>query len=760
MTPAGTSTAGGEAPAASVPGSFARGRLAILLATALTLVWSWSRLEGYPLADVVEDLEWTEALLAGEHVIDSEATRPFGFLLLLMPLFAVAKLGALLGLGAEAMLVMHAARLMQVALTLLLVGLVARFARRAAGGSVVAGLSAAALLGFNPLILRWGIEPISGVATGIFVLLAAEQILFAAREGGAPPGSDPVRRDPRRRGLIAGLTLGAAALTAYKSIAIVAPVFLFALVLGRRRGLSRAALVAGLGACLLAQSLGDLAYHGAFGESLRVYGLQNIGNIVPVAIHRVGEWTGSQTLIQAARDLYEACRDAHKLAPSDVVLRDRVEELTSLNPRTWYVTHLHQALTWPGLALLVIGLARAVRRRVWPLLIPALAVVLYVGLMSYKGSKDFRLWLPILSFCAAVGGFGAAGLVAVRGGRSLAALLVLAGAGLGLRTHAGVNQLQYAGYWRAMDHVGGLAADGASSSPPVTVGAAFHWAVYARAGEGVELIKLPLHLDGWERHAPEERARNLAALAELDFFIAHLAVVTSRAELCAFVGEHFELEAGFYRAATEASPGPVFVFRNRDSRVRGVGGAGRGESRQAGTGSALLLRTREGSDAAARAAELPPGAPLGFDDPSDLRFLGFEYRELPGDGPGWITYHWSGGSTAVPYRFLVRVTQGDATAWSGDHAPGHGWLPTDAWPASGLVLSEGYPVLEPWDRDVPWSLWVGVAAPDGAGERLLTAVRPGDGRPVAELSPPGAPPTAEGWRTVAAGLVSVGGAAP
>jgi hypothetical protein len=54
------------------------------------------------------------------------------------------------------------------------------------------------------------------------------------------------------------------------------------------------------------------------------------------------------------------------------------------------------------------------------------------------------------------------------------------------------------------------------------------------------------------------------------------------------------------------------------------------------------------------------------------------------------------------------------------------------------------------------ALWVGVAAPDATGEeRLLTAVRPADGTPVLELSPPGASPTGEGWTTVAEGLVRV-----
>ena len=86
------------------------------------------------------------------------------------------------------------------------------------------------------------------------------------------------------------------------------------------------------------------------------------------------------------------------------------------------------------------------------------------------------------------------------------------------------------------------------------------------------------------------------------------------------------------------------------------------------------------------------------------------------------------------------------------------------------MFEEGYAVPAPWWLGVAGEsgeLWIGVtetAGPEGGvgarAERVLVARRPVDGVPVALLAPPGAPATAEGWRTVDAGLVRVGPANP
>jgi hypothetical protein len=702
-----------------------RGALGVLALALVLLLWSWSRIEGYPLADVVEDLEWTEALLAGEHVVDSEATRPFGFMLILSPLLLLGRAAAALTGAGAIEVAMLLARLYAIGASLLLVALTMRFAARA--GERAGTLAAGILLASNPLLLRWGVEPVSDVTAGIFLLLAAEIALPVERAAASPA----------RRGLLLGLALGAAMLTAYKSIAVAGPLAACALVLAPRLALARGPLLLGLSACLLVQSVADRLYHGAFGESLRLYFLQNMGNIVPVVIHRAGEWLGSDALKGVARTLYEAGRDAHRLEPAPDALRQAVADVTSMQSRTWYATHLHQALTWPGLALAVAGLVRALHRRRWALLLPAAAIVFYAVLMSYKGSKDFRLWLPVLPFVAAIGAFGAAGL-ALRGGPwpALAAAALLASAVLGPLAHAQVEQHQFAGYWRAIEHVERERAGG----PRERVAAGFHWAVYGRAGPAIELEKLPSHLDGWEHLTEAERAESLRALSALDVFVTHQGLVERRAELGLALGRDFEVTAAFFRPQSETTPGPVLVFERRPNERGG-----------------LLLRAEPGGDPARWAAEHRLGPALAFDGPGNLQLLGAELIRLPGDGWGWATYHWHGSRAYADLRLLARVTQGDQTVWTNDHAPAYGWLSTSVWPTAedgGLLLSEGYLMLAPWPAG--GSLWIGVAEPDGqGGERLQSALRPSDGARVLELSPPGAPPTPEGWTTVAEGFVRV-----
>ena len=637
-----------------------RGELVSVLTLALALLlWSWSRVEGYPLADVVEDLEWTEALLAGEHVVDSEATRPFGFLLILSPLILLGRAVAALTGGAAVEVAMQLARLYAIGASLLLVALTMRFAARA--GERASALAAGILLASNPLLLRWGIEPISDVTTGIFLLLAADIAFFRQSDGSSPA----------RRGLWCGLCLGAAVLTAYKSIAIAAPLVAGALAFGPRLALARGPLLLGLAACLLAQSAGDWLYHGAFGESLRLYFLQNMGNIVPAVIHRAGEWLGSDGLKGLARRLYEAGRAAHLLEPPPVAMHQAVADVTSMQSRTWYATHLHQALTWPGLALAAAGLLRALRQRRWALLLPAGAVVFYAVLMSYKGSKDFRLWLPVLPFVAATGAFGAAGL-ATRGGPApaLAALALLGSAVLGPLAHARVEQRQFAGYWRALAHVERAERERAEGEPRPRVASGFHWAVYGRAGPAIELVKLPRHLDGWEHHTEAERAESLRALAALDVFIAHQGLVERRAELCLALGRDFEVTAAFFRPESETTPGPVLVFERRGEEARGGLLLARRARRRRG---ALGRRAPARARARLRGPRQPP-VPRRRADPARGRRVGLGHVPLARiacSGPAPARARHAGRRDRLDQRPRagLRLAAGERLARSGGRRP-------------------------------------------------------------------------------------------
>jgi hypothetical protein len=158
--------------------------------------------------------------------------------------------------------------------------------------------------------------------------------------------------------------------------------------------------------------------------------------------------------------------------------------------------------------------------------------------------------------------------------------------------------------------------------------------------------------------------------------------------------------------------------------------------------------------------QLPP--PIDFIDPKDpaharLEFLGFEYRELPGDHHGWITYYWSSPTgIAGDLEFIDRITSPDETnPWQNNHLPAYGVVPTSHW-APGEIVSEGFAVVacaEPYLRGgryrplggayrrgdlIPVRLWMAaierssVQAPDGpkVETRTFSPVLPGSDVPL------------------------------
>jgi len=669
--------AGGE----PLPRLADRDVLGLLALVALLLAVSWARLEGYQLADSVEFMERAQAFARGHDIDATAAIRSFGFSALLVPFFAVADWLGLENLRPVVALV----RVFQMLLALLLVRVTVRIGARLAGRR--AGLVAGFAVGVNPIYLQYGISPISDVAAALCLAQALELL---------------IERGDFRRGLRAGLWLGAALLMAYKTMLVGLPAL--ALVLLRDRWRRRALLLgalAGFAIGVAAQVALDKLTYGTWGQSLYTYLLGHFGNIVSVWVLRLGD-----------RELAQRIYDIGMTAHERVTAVDTTgEDIRSLSPVTYYLTHLPQMIVWPLLLCGVLGLARCVKRAHWRSTMLAVLVVLGVAILSRKGSKDFRLWLPLLPAIAAIVAWGWELLHGERGAGRLRALVAWAALPLALvlgqEVLAARNTRKFSGYWRAIDLVAGRVEPGAERP---RVASAYHWAVFLREAPGVELVKLPHLLDDWAELGPDQRAETLAVLGEMDWFLVHLPVLTNHPSLMAFVNERFQVEAFLWEHGTFEDLGQLFVLRRWDGDERArrffqvVRGADPDEYRRRRRLDAPVVTFVRTHDFA-----LEPGRDPHYEE---IRLLGWEYQDLPGgSGHGWITYHWYCATPILAdYTIVDRLTTYDErAAWQNDHAPAYGVHRTASaleggW-QPGWIVRESWPVVaaaDPFDWRAPY----------------------------------------------------------
>ena len=748
-----------------LPRPFERPTLAILaLATAL-LAWSWSRVEGYQIADSVEYLERAHNIVLGVPMVDSQAIRSFGFSGLFIPLFALARIFGRYGAMPQA------ANVLQIALVLALLVVTMRLAARLAGRR--AGYAAGLMLLASPAVLRWGVTPISGVAAALFVALALSELIGERRAA-----------RPARSGLVAGLWLGAALLMAYQTVIVIAPILAVVLVLRAPRGF-RPSVVCGVLACVLLQCFLDLAYYGRFGASLGYYVLENFGSNFAMIVYHAGDKLRVRTLMDAGQWLYN---EFGRAAEIDYATQEQAkatsDAIRSMQSGTWYLEHLAHGVPWAAAILVAAGFARSLVRRNWKVVLFVLVVAVNVGAMSLKGSKEFRLWLPFLPMVAVIGALGfhwLAGEAPIRSSPRALLACALVGAALvfGAAAHADTNVRRHGGFWRAMEYVNRIAKDrdralrtashDGRDPPRLRVVSSYHWAVFLRESPRVELLKLPRHLDTWAHMQEWERAADLTAIASLDYFLVHLPTLTERPLLMEAVNRDFAVRAVFFERAAYAGLGPVYVLGRRTGA--------RGEPALydvdvpvpgpiPGSGAVAGLSGREvrfeGGDG---------------DPPGWLHFLGFEFQPIDGDGHGWITYTWRGGGFGdTDYTLVDRLTCGhDRFAWQNNHQPAYGMLPTSQW-GEERTLREGYLLVaeaEPFRAEgsdqplggaylrgdkLPADLWFAVIDYGASGPRYpkLTARRASDRTPIADLAPPGRGPSSAGWRTSADGLTWVG----
>lgn len=659
---------------------------ALLAVLALTLVLqfvAWSALDGYQIADSVEYLERAHSLVRGEAMIDSVSIRPIGFSALLIPFFAVADA---LGLP-DGRPIVWATYLLQIALGLALVHRVARLGARLAGRN--AGLVAALFVGANPLFLQYSAQAESGIAAGLCLALGLERVL---------------ERGTKRDAWIAGLWFGASFLVAYKSLVVVLAVFLLLLVRDRwKHRVSWLPIVGGLALAMTLQACIDRVMYGRFDASLATYLVQNFGSVTYSTLHRIG-------LTSLARPIYELVlrfQGQSFEAPPDL----GAIGYKGLQGPYWYLEYLHHFLVVPVLVCTAIGALLCVFRARWRSTLLALAFLVFAGATFNKGSKDFRLWIPVLPCLAPIGAWGFVALLgAVRSvawRRTLGAALLLPAVALGLAMFLTLPHERFGAYWDAMDRANARAGElfaaecaaARESAParepaPVQVAAAYNWAVYLRQEPGVELIKLPHQLTGWPAFDDVKKGRDLATIEELDLFVAHQPVLSQHPELLAWVSEHFDVRDLVWSHGRQAETGPLYVLERR-------------------SGSPTARRffdVRTGVDPERFRAEraLPPATAFVAEDGSGERlvFLGYEVERVPPDGWWWITYHWWTPTGITRDLTLVdRLTALDErSTWQNDHRGAWGAHPTSEWRAGELV-SEGYPLvpaMRAFGADEPW----------------------------------------------------------
>ncbi len=682
----------------------------LLAITTLALQFgTWINLDGYQLADSVEYMERAQAVVRNQSVIDSQQIRSFGFSALLAPLFLASDL-----LGIEDLQpVIAAIRLLQMGLGLLLVLIAVRIGK--ALGGPWTGFGAGLALATNPTFLRFSVSPVAGVSAAICVGLGVLELL-------EPP--------EKKRGRWAGLWLGLALWMAYKTIPITAALVLMVILRERRRSLAilRPMALTFTLAVILQVAMDRMAY-GAWGASLVAYLGENVLGILARLAIQLGkaDWADSMYLWYYA-DVF-----------TDPLTTERV--LAAAQDPTWYWTNLFTFAVPPVVLLTLIGVGRALRRATWTSSLLLVAGALNIYLFSQKGSKDFRLWLPLLPMLAPLVGWGLDAVLEACRGRvakgPLAAATLIGTALFSLSAQSQVNTRKFGGFWHAMEYVREQVDAGYEPIPfivdhyidketharnrgRVRVASAYHWSVFGREGPDLHLIKLPNQLDGWAHLPPQVQAENvIPALDRLDWLIVHEPLLTSmaHASLMHYVNSWYTVEAIFWDPEVHESIGPVYVLRHKRDRgfdptrptfyelLRGPRMLGArdlfGVLEQI-----LTLRTPAGQraltywTAECLRQRLEFGERIRLIRPSlneELWILGSTYETMPGDGLGWLTtYMFVRAPMLADYSFVDRLTTvgaaPDAPVWENRHLPAYGVKRINTL-GSGTLVRESWPVL-------------------------------------------------------------------
>ena len=739
-----------QSPAPSVRGDRpTRRSLALLLVlVAAGQAFTWARLEGYQLADCVEYLDRAHHVATG-GTLDPSTARSFAFSLLFVPVVWICERLPIDAPG----LPMALARAMQLAFGLTAVALTVRVTARRFGAG--AGLAAGALLGLNPIFLRYSVAPLSGTAAMLAVLLALDRLERTRTDesrGGFAPG------------LVVGAWLGIAVWMAYQNLLVVfalVPCLVFAR--RWRAPLHVVGVLAGILTAYALQGVLDLRTYGQFGSSIHLYMRANIASqlgsiLVQFGLKDAGLW------IYDTFGTFEALEQEAR--------SEGVSAMRSMTTKTWYVEQLTKQLMAPaGVALVLLGAAGVAARRD-PLRLLLLVVLLAnIGVMSVKGSKSFRLWLPFLPFLAILGGAGVGAVLggAWRRGRgpllrgALALGLLLLALGGGLRLLLAANLFAFGSYWRGMEVVN---AEVSERGGTAVASSGYDWAVRYRQSPDVTLRKLPHHLDRWAGLEADERVEVLAAFADLDFLIAHLQLLNQDPAIVEAANAHFEIAAILHDYEHAEDMLPVFVLRRRTG------------SPDAWTFYEVFRDTGPGepNEPGAYQARIQHPVSVDFrrrveDGVRQMVFLGFDVEPGPIDGTqAWVTYHWYAGPTGgVDYTVVDRFTDGRGGGETGNAEPAWGAYPTSRWREGEIVRSSFFTRFHPEPAHfggpyrrgdlLPVQLWLAIAEFDEEGRSVggLNPFRPSGAAPVHKEKQGTRTVSNDGRRFTSDGLMLVAG---
>lgn len=684
---------------------------ALMAATVGLSLWSWSRLEGSPLADVVEYLERAQAFVRGDALIDAQPIRAIGVSLLHAPalwvadLFGIGHTSWVLGLAG----VLHIAITCAfVAATVVLARELSRELKRSEVEARLVGWVAGVVALCCPTLLQYAPIAMTDIPAGAALSLGWTYALLG----------DPTRRRAR----ISGAMFGLSALCAYKAIPLVIFGWLATLVVRLLRNRPKEALAfAGTQFAVIAifavvQGLADWATYGSFAKGLSVYVLINFGQVLAANLVHLG-------LDDLSRKVYFAAVnaiDTYSQESITATLDSQADPYVNVKFSSWYFDHFHWVLSRILAPFIGIGVAvatwRAARLRAWPLaragrilllLAPIGAAALFAFATAIKGSRDIRIWLPILPILSA---YAALGLVAFGGAqrgflsRPRAALATLAlGAAL-LQCGATLRTWPGSEYAAFRDAAQGLSTIGERLPAPADgrrrrVASSYNWATLFRTPGDWNLVKLPHQLSGLDHVSEEGRAQTFDALLEQDALILHSALLTTdvnptygwRDDFVQLVADNFHVAAAYWDPVAAPHNGIILVLTRQvpDGDALRVLSRLTPSSANADGNALRLERTLQGTQ-------------------EIIELSGLRATLLPGDGIVWVEVDLDRRSPEMvsPYYAIHLEAHG------ADGQRGYTQVRRPGWGkrsfkgiAQGMRLTEGLPVAPrqgPLGQGVPW----------------------------------------------------------